>query len=235
MKASRKSKKPARHNAKKTVLFFGFIIIGFSILCALGTWQVIRLEEKQNLIAQIEEGFKAEPVAFSSLEENNDFSYKRVSLEGRFIPHSEFFLLNKKQGDEWGKEIIGLLETNNKFVIVNLDWLAKDEDAVLPNTHQHYVGYFMPFHRPHLFRAEHTGKSRTLLWLEKEFLEKETDKQLFDWVFYVTENKNPDYKTHHSLQISLPNNHRHYAFFWYTIAGILLVMGVYVWRSRGKQ
>lgn len=228
-------KKTKKTNDLKKIIFFGFVTLGFFILCSLGTWQVFRLNEKQELIAQIEEGFKKEPVAFSSLKDGEDLSYRRVVLKGQFIPNADFTLLNKKNEDEMGDEAVGVFKTDNKFVVTNLDWISKDEKSTMPSSKQEFVGYFTPFPKRHAFRPEHKQGDKNILWIEKEFLEREVDEDLFDWVFFVTANRNPDYDTHHSLNINLPNNHRQYAFFWYSMAIILVVMGGLVWRSRGKK
>ncbi len=219
----------------KTLLFFGFIIIGFIVLCSLGTWQVSRLEEKQKLIAQIELGFLQEPVALSSVTAGEDLSYRRFFIQGKFIPRSDFFLINRKNEDEWGKELLGILQNGDQSILVNLDWLEKDEDVHVPGARQQYVGYLAPFPKKHMFRPEHKEGDNTLLWIDRDFIEKETGKKLFDWVFYVTENRDPDFKTYHSLNITIPNNHLQYAIFWYAMAGILLVMGFFVWRGQNKK
>ncbi|WP_261295557.1 SURF1 family protein [Sphingomonas hylomeconis] len=66
-------------------------IAGIAALLALGTWQVQRRASKLDLIARVEAGMKAAPVA-PPVSAGRDDAYRRVTVTGRFLPGKDSFV-----------------------------------------------------------------------------------------------------------------------------------------------
>lgn len=73
--------------AAVSVLFLSVI----AALLALGTWQVERRAWKHALIARVEAGAKAEPIAAPATAGPDD-AYRRVTATGRFLPDKDSFV-----------------------------------------------------------------------------------------------------------------------------------------------
>lgn len=86
-------------------------VIGFAILCALGTWQVQRLIWKQDLIARVEERIDLSPVAAPGPEtwpgiDYEALDYLPVTVSGEFLHEQEihaFTALSSPAGEYEGQ------------------------------------------------------------------------------------------------------------------------------------
>ena len=67
---------------KNLFLFKIFVFLFITLFCTLGTWQLYRLQWKQDLINQISEGLKSTPIKYS---QNISKNYQRVTLVGKTI------------------------------------------------------------------------------------------------------------------------------------------------------
>ena len=66
---------------KKALLFQLFVILFITLFCALGTWQLYRLQWKLELISEITFGLDSQPVEYlSSIKKN----YQRINAKGKF-------------------------------------------------------------------------------------------------------------------------------------------------------
>jgi surfeit locus 1 family protein len=79
-----------------------FALIAFGILMGLGTWQLQRLQWKNDIVARIEARVHAEPVQPPAVSEwarlsSSDYEYTRVRLRGRF-DHAREVLIFRPSG-----------------------------------------------------------------------------------------------------------------------------------------
>ena len=65
---------------KKAFLFQLFVFLFVTIFCALGTWQLYRLQWKLELISEITYGLNSSPIEYSTLIKKN---YQRVTIKGK--------------------------------------------------------------------------------------------------------------------------------------------------------
>ena len=61
-----------------------FGLIGVSLLCMLGTWQINRLKWKNNLINEVSTSISMEPQALNPTNIGIDSQYLSVTFEGKF-------------------------------------------------------------------------------------------------------------------------------------------------------
>ena len=87
-----------RKRSRSLVVLSVLAAIGFAILISLGVWQVQRLEWKEALIARVEAGLKAAPIAapgpdvWGSLD-TTEMEYTPVTLSGRFLNDHEIHVV----------------------------------------------------------------------------------------------------------------------------------------------
>jgi len=87
-----------------------FGLAGVAILCALGFWQLARLEVKLARIAMIEARIGAAPVAVPLLPDPEADRYRPVRAEGRFA-EAAVHVLSARPGLGPGSRVISVLET----------------------------------------------------------------------------------------------------------------------------
>src|SRR5262249_32411523 len=81
-------------------------VLGVCCLCALGTWQLQRLEWKERLMADLEAAYEGAPAASLNMKslEDREFAYGRIT--GRVLADQAFFLGFKVQGEKPGHDLI---------------------------------------------------------------------------------------------------------------------------------
>ena len=69
----------ANSKLKRLLLFQLFVVLFITLFCALGTWQLYRLQWKMELISEITFGLNSTPIKYSNNIEKN---YQRVTSDG---------------------------------------------------------------------------------------------------------------------------------------------------------
>ncbi len=99
-------------------------------LIALGFWQLDRAEEKAGLEARWSTRQNEAPVPLSALagRDPGELAYRRVSLQGEFLPGRYLLLDNRVHQGRFGNEVVGLLALadSDQVVLVNRGWVASD-------------------------------------------------------------------------------------------------------------
>ncbi|MEJ0062490.1 MAG: SURF1 family protein [Alphaproteobacteria bacterium] len=97
-----------------------FTIFGVGVLLALGWWQLDRMVWKHDLIARIEAGLKAEPVALpGAIPDPKALDYVRVQVTGVMHHDKEFHLAARDKYGSFGYNILIPLETGSGFILLN--------------------------------------------------------------------------------------------------------------------
>ena len=108
----------------KKISFNIFVFFSILIFCSLGTWQIYRLQWKLNLINEIENGLKAEPVIYSRTNIKN---YQRIKVSGKLRIEKQIFLYSLNENGVPGFDIITPLTTRaNEIILINRGWIKKN-------------------------------------------------------------------------------------------------------------
>ena len=106
-----------------------FVIIFFPFLLSLGTWQIVRGFDKQDILDQYDFNKSLVPIesyelSMEGMEKNY---YRTVSLEGQFMQES-YLLDNRIYRQKSGYEIFSLFKTDsNNYFLINRGWADKKE------------------------------------------------------------------------------------------------------------
>ncbi len=111
------------------------LIVGCTICCTAGFWQLGRAEEKQALFAAFERGDDGEarhdPVADNEVEK---YLYRRLTLTGHYETERQILLDNMVHNGRSGYQVLTPLRIGATVVLVNRGWLPADPDRnVLPD------------------------------------------------------------------------------------------------------
>jgi len=210
------------------------------ILCALGTWQLQRLEWKNNIIAKLDKAYasKAANINFNALE-NNDFAYGSVT--GTFLFNKSIALGHRVSKESVaGHSLITPLKTEQGTLLINMGFNPNDQ-PIRNHFLNAYQGQNITF----------TGLARSPSW---NIFTPENNPENDTWYKYdidqIAQKKNLEnpipfilYADSASLKFdaSFPsnerwypkNNHAQYAFFWFTLAGTLII--IYILRFGFKK
>ncbi|MEM9329854.1 MAG: SURF1 family protein [Pseudomonadota bacterium] len=228
------------------------MVLGLSVLCSLGTWQVNRMIWKEKLISQVEERIRQKPVGLEEIPQDTltkeTHEYRPVTMTGTFDHDSEvyFFTTSKNGLPGWNIHTPMIYGPDNA-VIVNRGFVPFENrapDSRLPGQTEG--------------QQTVTGLLRFPL-LEKPFgsLANIPDKREFYWrnvaemsalmgasqgvaflpvIIDAGEEPNPGgLPIGGTTIIAFPNNHLQYAITWYGLALTLLGVGGFFLYSRRKD
>lgn len=209
-----------------------------TLLVSLGFWQLRRLDDRRVDNSRITTNM-ALPVAELDAvlaDVGNDpgaLSYRRVRVEGRYLPEDEVLLTPRSNGRTAGHHVLTPLALDeNQAVLVNRGWVpfADDEppitDAAPPADQVTVNGFLVPTTEAARFGTS-TGGSR-LTYLSSPDVDRiqlQVDTTLFPFAIQLLEQQPP------ADRLPVPpeppevseGSHQSYAWQWFSFAAILLL------------
>lgn len=95
---------------------------------SLGRWQSERAEEKKQRQALLEARVREAPVRLTGqVKSADDLLFRRVRVEGRFVPDGQVFVDNRIHGGRAGFDVVTPLAIGRggALVLVNRGWIAR--------------------------------------------------------------------------------------------------------------
>jgi surfeit locus 1 family protein len=203
------------------------------LFCALGTWQLYRLQWKTALISEITFGLDSTPVKYSNTIKKN---YQRVVSEGKFNFEEQIYLYSLNESGKPGYDVITPYKTlKNENVLVNRGWINKNLKGNLEiNLKENEVkitGLLREIYKANIFKPKNDLKNNIWFTLDANDLKELTGKQFPNYMIFLEKPKNkvPAPK---KVSIDVPNNHLKYAITWYSIAISILFYYLYFRRKK---
>ena len=105
---------------KHKFLFSVFVIFFILVFITLGSWQIVRLNWKNNLILEIENSLKNPPV---ELTESNQENYLKIKTSGSIDFDKQIYIYNLNDKGTPGFEVINPILINNENYLINRGWI----------------------------------------------------------------------------------------------------------------
>ena len=109
---------------KNKFLFSVFVYFIILVLLSLGFWQLYRLSWKLDLINQIENSLKIDPVELQNVEKKN---YLRIKTSGQIDFEKQIYLYNLNETGKPGFEVINPIKIGNEDYLINRGWIPFDK------------------------------------------------------------------------------------------------------------
>jgi len=203
------------------------------VFCALGTWQLYRLQWKTALISEITFGLDSTPVKYSNTIKKN---YQRVVSEGTFNFEDQIYLYSLNESGKPGYDVITPYKTlKNENVLVNRGWIDKslknNSEINLKENKVKITGLLREIYKANIFKPSNDLKNNIWFSLEANDLKELTGKQFPNYMIFLEKptNKVPAPK---KVSVDVPNNHLKYAITWYSIAISILFYYLYFRRKK---
>jgi len=224
----------AKLKLKKAFLFQLFVIFFITLFCALGTWQLYRLQWKLELISEITFGLDSRPIEYSSSIKKN---YQRINVKGKFDFDKQIYLYSLNEKGKPGYDVVTPFRTNkNENVLVNRGWINKELKGsakinLNSGIEQNIVGLLREIYKPNMFKPDNDIKNNIWFSINLEDLKKATGEQFNEFVIFLEDNqvKVPVPK---KISIDVPNNHLKYAITWYAISISIIFYYLYFRRKK---
>ena len=210
---------------KNKFLFSVFVYFIILTLLSLGFWQIYRLNWKLELIEQIENSLKNDPVELSNIEKKN---YLRIRTSGEIDFDKQIYLYNLNDAGKPGFEVINPIKIGDENYLMNRGWIPfekKDLPEINLVDQNQIVGTLMLQTKPSTFKPENDIEKNYWFTLNREDISKFTGRNFSEYVIYL----NGDYKIPKPRVITakISNNHKKYAITWFSMAISILLIYLY--------
>ena len=216
---------------KNLFLFKIFVFLFILLFCSLGTWQLYRLQWKQDLISQIGEGLKSTPIKYSNNIKKN---YQNVILTGNYNFKDQIYLYSLNDKGQPGFDVITPFETISKEnVLINRGWIKKEfkYSSDINTMSNNISGMLRQVNRKNVFTPDNDLKENIWFSINLEEIRKSTGIKFNKFIVYL-EDKNIDMPQPKKITVDVPNNHLKYAITWYSISISIFFYFLYFRRQQ---
>ena len=210
---------------KNKFLFSVFVYFIILVLISLGSWQLYRLDWKLNLISEINNSLKKNPV---KLTKSNKKNYLRITTSGTVDFDKQIYLYNLNDSGKPGFEVINPILIGNENYLINRGWIPFDKknkaEINLINTNR-IIGTLKKQSKANSFKPENDIEKNYWFTLDRDDIFSYTGKKFSKYIIYI----NGDYKMPEPKVITanISNNHKKYAITWFSMAISILLIYLY--------
>ena len=202
------------------------------LFLSLGTWQLYRLQWKQDLISQIDQGLKSIPIKYSNKIKND---YQRVVLNGKYNYKNQIYLYSLNAKGQPGFDVITPFKTiEGDNVLVNRGWINKEmknkTEINLSNKSEIY-GLLRKIIKKNIFKPENDTDKNIWFSININQIKKITGKNFSNHVVFLEDNV-INLPVPKKITIDVPNNHLKYAITWYSISISILFYFLYFRKQQ---
>ena len=210
---------------KNKFLFSVFVYLIILVLLSLGFWQLYRLNWKLDLINQIENSLKNDPVELIESEKKN---YLRIKISGEIDFNKQIYLYNLNNSGTPGFEVVSYIKIDNEDYLLNRGWIPfekKDLAEINLINQKEIIGTLMLQSKSSSFKPKNDLKKNYWFTLNRDDVFKFTGKKFSKYIIYLGGNyKVPKPRV---ITAKISNNHKKYAITWFSMAISILLIYLY--------
>ena len=210
---------------KHKFLFSVFVYFTISLLIGLGSWQLYRLNWKLDLIAEIENSLKNNPIQLSKADKKN---YLRIKTSGLVDFDKQIYLYNLNNSGNPGFEVINPIIVDNENYLINRGWIPfdkKNQPEINLFDQNNITGTLKLQPKANLFKPENDIEKNYWFTLDRNDVFSYTGKNFSKYIIYTS----GDYVMPKPKVITakISNNHKKYAITWFSMAISILLIYLY--------
>ena len=210
---------------KHKFLFSVFIIFFIFVFIGLGTWQIIRLNWKNNLILEIENSLKNPPVELAQSKKEN---FLKIKTSGSIDFDKQIYLYNLNESGTPGFEVINPITIGDENFLINRGWIPfekKGTQEINVFDQKNIIGTLKLQGRKNIFKPDNDLDENYWFSLNREDILKFTGKNFSKYIIYLDGNYQlPRPK---KITANISNNHQKYAITWFSLAVSILLLYLY--------
>jgi len=210
---------------KNKFLFSVFVFFFISVFIALGSWQIIRLNWKNNLILEIENSLKNPPV---ELAESTKENFLKIKTSGNIDFEKQIYLYNLNDSGTPGFEVINPIIINDENYLINRGWIPfekKNAQEINFIDQNNIIGTLKLQGRKNIFKPDNDLNENYWFSLNREDILKFTGKNFSKYIIYL--DGNYQFPQPKKITANISNNHKKYAMTWFSLAISILLLYLY--------
>jgi surfeit locus 1 family protein len=210
---------------KYKFLFSVFVFFFIFVFLSLGTWQIIRLNWKLDLITQINNSLANESVSLTQAEKKN---FLKIKTSGKIDFNKQIYLYNLNQEGKPGFEVLNPILINEENYLINRGWIPfekKDTSEINKINQEEITGILKIQNKANYFKPANDIEGNYWFTLNRDDIFEYTGKSFSQYIIYLS----GDYKIPLPIKISadISNNHKKYAITWFSLAISILLIYLY--------
>tara|TARA_B100000780_G_C21053187_1_gene423014 strand:- start:537 stop:1142 length:606 start_codon:yes stop_codon:yes gene_type:complete len=197
---------------------------------ALGTWQIIRLNWKLELINLIETSLKNEPVNLSSHSLKN---YLRIKTSGIINFDKQIYLYSLNGKGNPGFEVITPIVIDKKNYLLNRGWIPfnkKNTKEINILDSKNIFGTLKKQLKANRFKPENDIIQNYWFTINRKDIFQHTGKNFSPFIIYL--NNISELPKPKIITAKISNNHKKYAITWFSLAFSVLVFYLYFRKKK---
>ena len=210
---------------KHKFLFSVFIIFFIFVFIGLGTWQIIRLNWKNNLILEIENSLKNPPVELAQSKKEN---FLKIKTSGSIDFDKQIYLYNLNESGTPGFEVINPITIGDENFLINRGWIPfekKGTQEINVFDQKNIIGTLRLQGRKNIFKPDNDLDENYWFSLNREDILKFTGKNFSKYIIYL--DGNYQLTKQKKITANISNNHQKYAITWFSLALSILLLYLY--------
>ncbi len=184
-----------------------------------------RLSWKLDLINQIENSLKIDPVELKNVEKKN---YLRIKTSGQIDFEKQIYLYNLNESGKPGFEVINPIKIGKEDYLINRGWISfdkKNKPEINIIDQKNIIGTLMLQSKSSSFKPKNEIDKNYWFTLDREDILKFTGRNFSKYIIYLNGNyENPRPKV---ITAKISNNHKKYAITWFSMAISILLIYLY--------
>ena len=214
---------------KNKLLFSIFVFFFISIFIALGSWQLVRLNWKNELLNKIDVSLKKEPV---DLMTNVPEDYLKIKTSGVIDFDKQIYLYSLNEKGSPGFNVVNPIIINNKNFLLNRGWIPfnkKNTKEINIFDHKTILGTLKKQTKASRFKPVNDVKDNYWFTLDRNDVFKYTNKNFSPFIIYL--NNNLELPKPRIITVNIPNSHKKYAITWFSLALSIFLFYLYVRKN----
>ena len=215
----------SNRSLKHKLLFSVFTIFFICVFIALGSWQIVRLNWKNNLILEIENSLKNPPIELNNYDKEN---YQKIKTAGIVDFDKQIYLYNLDDTGTPGFEVINPILIEDENYLINRGWIPfekKDTDEINLFDQENIIGTLKLQSKKNIFKPENDIKKNYWFSLNREDIFEFTGKEFSEYIIYL--DGNYQFPKPKKITANISNNHKKYSITWFSLAISIFLLYLY--------
>ena len=196
----------------------------------MGTWQIIRLNWKTELLNKIDASLKKEHV---ELKTNPLEDYLKIKTSGVIDLNKQIYLYSLNEKRAPGFNVVNPIIINNENFLINRGWIPfdkKNTQEINIFDNKNILGTLKKQGKSSKFKPENDIKNNYWFTLDRNDIFKYTNKNFSPFIIYL--NNNLDLPKPKMITVNIPNSHKKYAITWFSLALSIFFFYLYVRKNK---
>ena len=215
---------------KNKFLFSVFVFFFISIFVGLGSWQLVRLDWKNELLSKIDISLKKEHVDLMAYPPED---YLKIKTSGVIDFDKQIYLYSLNEKGAPGFNVINPIIIDKKNFLLNRGWIPfnkKNTKEIDIFDQETILGTLKKQTKSSKFKPVNDISGNYWFTLDRNDVFQYTNKNFSPFIIYL--NNDLELPKPKIITVNIPNSHKKYAITWFSLALSIFFFYLYVRKNK---